>query len=86
MTITGVIPTIGQVAAHNTAAKTFMFFEEQYEWNTTHLTYNLSKKEKQEGFQMPSRTHTYPEPNYFKSFPHEVLASTRYKDDYLTRH
>ena len=86
VTLQGRIPANGQVAAVNMPAETFMFFEEQFEWNKKYLTYNLSKKEKQEGYQVPSMTHTYPVPQYYKGFPSAVIASRIYREDYLTRH
>ena len=60
-----------------------MFFEEQAEWNKKYLTYNMSEKDKQRGYMVPSLPHTYSVSNYYECFPNEVLKSTRYKEAYL---
>ena len=64
VTLTGVIPKVLDKEAHDTKAETFMFFEEQTEWNKKYLTYTLSDKEKHKGYMIPSATHTYSITNY----------------------
>ena len=82
----GRIPKIGTVDAHDVPEETYMFFEDQAQWNKKYLTHAYSEKEKQRGYIVASDPQTYSVSTYYECLPNSVLKSTRYKDMYLQKY
>ena len=82
----GKIPKLGDKEPQDVPEDTYMFFEDQAEWNKKYLTHNYTEPDKKRGTIVASNADSYTNTVYFTCLPNVVLKSTKYRDMYLQKH